>query len=320
MSCYELWTLIDNRDYIETNCYQHQMSYALEAEFDVRYVPMDRLEMLAQAPADAHVLSRLKLRTAFNSLPRLRSVLAGRKVIVYDQDPWESFMIGGAYSGAYQRIAEALNVSTFLNISHWWRDRVIECGLPSTFVQVWTLDRYCRGGAFKQPIPWAHRKYDAVFCGTMYPRRKEFFDRLKALGLEVQVLPAGRDYREYLDDIAHAKVAIRSENVSWTIDVAGQARTITSANALWKRDIETAAQGCFSMRDLDDEAKEWNVSSIPTIIPFISPEDAVRNFKYVMSMSAEGADQLVKEGCDYIRNAPGWRQMCDVVRGILEAK
>lgn len=307
-----LYTLVDSLEYVKTNCYQHQLSEALEQAFDVRYFTVQNLD-LSSVPPHAPVLSRLKLRTLDTNLGRVREALNGRPLMVYEQDPWENFMVDAAYHGAYKRIWNALNVSTFLNISHWWRDRVIEDGMRSTFVQVWTLPRYCRPA----PVPWAHRKYGAVFCGTMYPRRKEFFDRLESLGVKVEVLPSGYSYPDYLNLIAHAKVAVRSERVNWTLSVAGQVTTTQTANALWKRDIETAAQGCFSLRDWDLEKDSWNISSIPSIDSFDSVEEAADKCRQILTLSPEEADARALQGINYVRSAPGWNVTCDVIRGII---
>ncbi len=310
----DLYTLIDTKQYIDTNCYQHQMSEALEARFNVKYITLGDLNM-SEVPRNAPVLSRLKLRSVYNNLARLREALEARPVMVYDQDPWESFMIDSPYSGAYQKIYDTLNVSTFLNISHWWRDRVRDLDLPSQFVQVWTLPRYCRA----QAVPWKDRKHDVVFCGTMYPRRKAFFDSLEALGVKVEVLPAGKSYPDYLDDIAQARIAMRSEQLSWTINTGSGIETITSANALWKRDIETAAQGCFSMRDGDSEMNHWHIDKIPSIIPFKDVATAAQNVKWVLQLAPDLADELSQEGIDFIRAAPGWSVTCDVIESTVAA-
>lgn len=304
-----LITLVDSLEYIRANCYQHQMSEALEQRFDVKYVTIEQLNKI---PKCEHVLSRLKMRSVVNNLGILKKTLGARKVMIYDQDPWESFFVDNVYSGSYQKIYDTLNISTFLNISHWWRDRVIECGLPSKFVQVWTVPRYCH----ENPIPWSQRKHGSVFCGTMYPRRQVFFDSLKSLGVTVEVLPNGRNYSDYLREIANSKIAIRSEQVDWMIDVAGTKQTITSTNALWKRDIETAAQGCFSMRDLDEEAAFW-ITDIPTIVPFTSANEAVMLLNQIMSLSGARADELIRQGIDTVRNAPGWSQACDVINDVI---
>ena len=308
----KLYTLIDSKQYVQTNCYQHQMSIALEERFDVHYVTLDSFDF-SKVPAGAPVLSRLRLRSIVQNLPRLKGALASRPIMVYDQDPWESFLANSTYSGAYQKIYDTLNVSTFLNVSHWWRDRVLELGLPSRFVQIWTLPQYCRS----EPIPWKQRQHDAVFCGTLYSRRKAFFDDLARHGVNVEVIPAGKSFVDYLNAIANSRVAIRSERVEWPIITAQGPMLLTSANALWKRDIETAAVGCFSMRDLDAEAKSWSVDDISTIVPFLDAEGAAGNFQRIMSLHPDDADALIKQGIEYVKNAPGWNITCDVIEDVL---
>src|SRR5512135_1290145 len=97
----EVYMLVDSLEYAGTNCYQHQLSYELEAATDCRYVPLAQLEKLRMVPSTAVVFCRLKLRHLLTNIDRIASAVGDRQVVVYDQDPWESFMIGGEYYDAY---------------------------------------------------------------------------------------------------------------------------------------------------------------------------------------------------------------------------
>ncbi len=307
-----LYCLIDDVNYIKTNCYQHQMSEALESRFDVKYVTVDALRN-ANFPPDSHILSRLKIRTFARMMHDIKRATHGSQIMVYDQDPWESFFVEGSYSRIYEFIWQNLNVSTFLNISHWWRDRVIESGMRSRFVQIWTLPRYCRD----KIVPWKDRKHDAVFCGTLYDRRKKFFDSLEEKGCKVEILQSGKSFSDYLEVIANSKVAIRSEWVDWKINSRNGTLTISSPNALWKRDIETAACGAFSIRDHDSEGDIWKIQDIPSIMTFETVDDAAKQLQKVLSMRNDEAESIIENSIEHIRNHRGWNHMCDVIEDVL---
>lgn len=289
------------------------MSEALESRFDVRYVTIDSLSYGSFLPG-SHVLSRLTIRTFAKKMPVIKRAIQGSQIMVYDQDPWESFFVDSEYSGIYSFIWENLNVSTFLNISHWWRDRVLESGMRSRFVQIWTLPRYCR----EDIVPWADRQYGAVFCGTLYPRRKQFFDRLAALGVDVEILPPGKSFPDYLEMISRAKIAVRSEWVDWQIKSGDRIQRITSPNALWKRDIETAACGTFSIRDHDPEGDLWKIQDIPSIRSYRTVEEAVDKIRDVLSMNDRDAESSINAGIHHIKNHKGWNHMCDVIEDVLD--
>jgi len=288
------------------------MSEALEARFDVKYVTVDALRS-GNFPPGSHILSRLKIRTFARMMPDIKRATQGSQIMVYDQDPWESFFVAGDYSGIYSFIWQNLNVSTFLNISHWWRDRVIESGMRSRFVQIWTLPRYCK----EEIVPWKKRDHGAVFCGTLYPRRKNFFDDLARHGVEVEILKAGKSFPDYLDLISRSKVAVRSEWVDWNISVNGISQTIISPNALWKRDIETAACGAFSIRDHDSEGDSWQISEIPSIKSYRSVEESAEKVKSVLSLHPDDAEDTIRKSIKTIMGRRGWNQMCDIIEEVL---
>jgi hypothetical protein len=297
--------LIDSHEYIESNCYQHQLFRTLSRAAEIIPITIGDISTGARIPEADRVLSVLKQRTLYRTVDDVARALNGREVHVYDQDPWEAFKDDSPYKGAYSIFASRLNLRSILNTSKWWSDFVSLKGLPSQFVRMWMLPDYCTTGK-----RWSHRKVDVGFCGQLHPHRKEFFSSLEGHGIRVaQVPPTG--YAGYLTTLSDMRVFVHSERVTWKVDGA-----VLPANALWIKDIEAAARGCFSVRDYEPEALNYEASQIEivrTYDPKVGPIDAARVIKEIASMSESEATALVNRSVDFIRSARGWMTVLDAL-------
>lgn len=303
-----IYDIVDSHVYITTNCFQHQLSETLSNVFDVKRLELREL-VAGYVPPGSLVISRLKLRTLVKNLDLVSRVLANTKLFIYEQDTWENFLIDSLYFGSYKRICDSLPVITFLNMSHWWSDLVNSCNMPSKFVQVWMLPKYCI-----EPTAWSKRTHDVVFCGTLYEERRVFIDKLRAKGVNIEIMPAGKDYASYLNLLSISRIAIRSELKNWNID-AGQGQTVINfPNAQWQRDIECAARGCVSMRELDGEASLWGIEKVPSIMPFQTIDDAVTTIRSVLSTDPTIMDDVIRRSVDVVKNARGWLTVPDAIR------
>ena len=303
--------IIDDKTYIDGNCYQHQVSEALAHRFDVSYVPVSEVDCVRSL--EGKVLSRLKLRTLDRTLKSVSAALCDRPLYVYEQDTWESFLVGSPFFGSYKRITESLNVVSFLNTSNWWARQVVESGLPSRTVQMWMNRRLCRPS-----VRWADRKHDVVFCGTMYPRRQRFFDALERAGTKVEIVRSGLGYNKYLKLVSECKLMIRSERVEWDVELPSGRQTLSDPHALWIRDVECASQGCFSAREHDDEYDRWGLSRLPTVVTFDDVGSAQEVIRSVMSLSDDRADEIVAVSRDVVLNDRGWLTINDALRGDVD--
>lgn len=310
----ELYDLVDDLQYNSENCYAHQLSEVLDSTYKVIRVPLAALNQVV-IPAGSLVLSRLRLRTLSKELARVQEATYGTKLFIYEQDTWENFLVDSPYWGSYRRINDALKPVSFLNMSHWWANLVRSTGIPARFVQVWMLPRYC------QPfIPWDKREHNVIFCGTVYPRRAEFFVQLKERGIRVEVVPVQKNYESYLNLLSNSKIVIRCDKIDWLIDAGQGTQRITEYNALWQRDVECAARGCFSMRELDKEAALWNIDRIPTIVPFTSLDEAVDNIHRVLAMDSSITNSLITKSIEVVKSSEGWMSVPRVITEALEGR
>lgn len=307
----DLYDIVDSLDYITTNCYQGQLTTVLDESFNVKRLTVADIAH-TDIPKGAIVLSRLKLRTLCRVLDEIAPKLQGTRVLVYEQDTWENFFPSSPWFKSYQTICDKLSVISFLNMAHWWAELVRSTGIPARFVQVWTLPKYC-----DPPIPWSQRQHAVIFCGTMYPRRIALVNALKDHGVDVEIVPAGKSYRDYLGLLSLSKVQIRSEKIDWVLNAGKGDFRLTEHNAMWQRDIECAARGCFSMRENDGEGVKWGIDRIPTIVPFDTVGAAATNVKRILSMDNAEADYLTNVAVEAVRSAEGWSSVPRVIHELV---
>jgi hypothetical protein len=256
-----LLLLVDNRDYIRTNCYQRQLAATLEKCFEVTMVSAREMRLLPWLFVQRFdkVLSVLRLRTLDAMLPTVSRLLRGRPVYIYEQDVWQAFIDDSPWRGAYQRIAAQLNVAKFLVTSQWWTDQVAAQDLPVRFVRMGMLPELCDAGS-----DWSDRPIRMGFQGTLHPHRRAFYKELNGLGLNVDVLPS-QSYERYLENLHRMRIYIHTEAAPWTVNGVPVPR-----NALWIKETEVAARGTFAIRDHEDEAAAYGINELPAIRTFHS--------------------------------------------------
>lgn len=303
----KLYNLIDDHQYIKNNCYQHQISRALERQFDVVYIPIESIQRV-NIDDKTLILSRLKLRTLNRLLPQIKECIKDRSIVVYDQDPWESYMIGSQCLGSYDKIHSQLNVKTFLNTSAWWSELITAQLLPSMFVPMWLLPEYC-----PEPIPWSQRKHDVVFCGLLHQHRKTFLEGLKQEDIDVEILQT-RSYKDYLNILSESRIFVHSQRVMWPITF----QTLEFPNAMWIRDVEIAARGCFSLRETDEDMKSYNMDLIKSFITHDGVQDAAKKIKHILSRTPKQNDKVIKDSVEFVRGTDKWSVIVDIMDRLTD--
>ena len=255
-----LYDIVDSQKYVHEMGYQAITTRALDENFGVRRIELQDLKP-GLIPPCSTVISRLKLRT----LDRLLGVVStcipeGCKVFVYELDTWCNFVKGEPLRDSYERITRSLSrhhwdqdptdpdaeLPVFLVASHFWAAKCRERLIKAVFCRPWLHPDQCR-----DPIPWADRKYDVAFFGTIHPSRAAFFEGLEKAGIKVHVEQM-MGYQQYLDALRDTRITVRTEPVRGEYDFP-----ITGVNALYFRDVEAASQGCFSVRTFDTEGVHW---------------------------------------------------------------
>lgn len=299
--------LVDDESYVKQNCFQHQLHETLSDIADVELISIDKIAV-SRAPGDVDsIISTLKQRTAFQHVDSLQRFLRDKPYSIYDQDPWNAYMDDSPYKGAYDVLASKTNVRTFAVTTKWWSEFIIKRGLPSDFVKMWMLPRYCDTGK-----PFTQRKHHTGFIGQVHGHRKAMFDFLKTVGVNVVHAGNGFAYNAYLDQLADIGVYVHSEDRKLMID--GQVYNLDVG--LWAREIEVTCRGCFSIRNTSsiapDDGAEF-LKNIPTAVLYDDIKQVPELVARIDSMPEQQRQHLIAETVSYIKNNNAWRDTAELL-------
>ncbi len=299
----KLLQIVDSLHYIVNNSFQSQLHETLKSSFEHSIISASDL-IETQHVCDRYdiILSTLKLRTLARIRHTIRNAISARHVFVYEQDPWESFTDEASFPNSYEDIVSALNVKSFLNTSKWWSNYIISRGMPSKFVKMWVLPRLCSYG--KQ---WQQREHNIVFQGAMHEHRKHSLEALKAAGVTVTVFPSS-DYASYLQTLQNSKFFIHDESSKWHI----KGKEI-DRNALWTKEVEIASQGCFALRNNEEERSYCDGN--PLVLTFDSMKDIPALVDSVHSINdTHKIDNIRMSGVDMIKKDTGWMSVVEALK------
>jgi len=296
--------VVDSLRYIKKNCYQSQLYETLKKNFKVKVVDAQKIERgldIDMRKFDVR-LSVLRLRSLQRMIDPLDTFFKSSEIFIYDQDPWESYMDGSPFKGTYKLITDRLNVRSFLNTSKWWSDYIRQQGHPSTFVRMGMLPKLCKLGK-----PWEKRRIHLGFQGSLHEHRKVFFDALEAEGCEVTYLPSA-PYKKFLKNLHDIRIYIHTEDAPWTVNGQTMPR-----NALWIKDTEAAARGCFSIRDHEDECHAYDTDELQTIFTYHDVSEVPGLIRKIENMSAEEKNQRMAHAVETMRKRDDWMTVVNAI-------
>lgn len=295
--------LIDSLDYISTNCFQHQLAFTLRQVCNVTYLPMQAVSNSQLNPEDFDVvLSTLKQRTLYKNIDTLSTYLKNVPVVVYDQDPWESFRDDSPYKGSYEAISDKINVSFFAVTTKWWADFITEQCLPSKFVRMWVVPDYCDSCS-----EYGNRKINVGFIGSVHPYRKRLFDFLQDKGTNVEIL-GSRNYRSFLNVLGTMRIFIHSEDVVISVNE----KPINLGTGLWIKDVEAAARGAFSIRNRQ-EGSETYLKGIETVKLYDSMEEVPAILEGIKNLKSHDRQEMINRSVKFIKESNLWNETVTIL-------
>lgn len=297
--------LVDTIEYAESNCFQHQLMHALRDVARVQHCSLAGLER-AFDHGPLPVVCCLKQRTVHANLDRLAKAIGDAPIVIYDQDPWESYRDGSPYKGVYQRAVQQLNVKGIALTTQIWADRFFHDKLPSKFVRMWVKPEYCeRGPSYEE------RSVNLGFVGALHPYRRELFDALDDMGVQVNVQTGGLGYSQFLQQLNNIRIYVHREEASVIID--GDAH-MDLKDGLWIKDIEAAARGCFSIRNAGAGYLSY-CQELPRdsqghrlVRLYRKPEEIPGIIESIEKMDPVERQSLIDRTVEYIRAANVWHE------------
>lgn len=286
--------LVDDPRYAADNCFVHQLGRCMQQLPGVRTAS---LATFASLPVPDLVVSRLRQRTLDRVRGDIRRWCGRTPVVVYDQDPWYALADDSPGKGTYERIAADLNVLTFAVTTEAWADLMRQQGLPTKFVRMGMLPEYC-----ENVVRWEDRPVKLGFIGSVYPRRRQLFDRLGELGVNVNVR-AGNvlPYPGYLRALSDIGIFIHNEGSQ----VIACGKVMDYADALWVKDLEAVARGCFSIRNSGHGSAAY-YEGLKSALTFDSPDEVPGILARIDAMDPWERQAQLDADVEHLRQSNVW--------------
>lgn len=297
--------LVDSIEYANSNCFQHQLTRALQHQPNIRTVSLDAVASLPYT--FDRVACCLKQRTLHKHAEGLSRWLGRVPVICYDQDPWEAFREGSPYKGTYENVMKHLNVEAFAVTTQLWAGFLTHRSIPSTFVSMWVMPEYCDKGP-----TYEDRPVKLGFIGTLHPYRQALVDELESKhGLLVNVQSGNTlPYPQYLKALQNIQVFIHGEDFPMVVDQGA----MNLSDGLWIKDIEAASQGCFSIRNHGAGSGSY-FSGFPVasdglglLRTYRDVSDVPRILEGIERMDEAERQDLIDRTVHYIRLSDRWQE------------
>ncbi len=300
--------LVDDKNYLKTNCFQHQLSQALHQVHQIETVTLkDVLENSLPSDADL-IICCLKQRTLYHKLDICSARFGQTPVVIYDQDPWEAFKDGGPYKGSYAAfMSQIKNIKTFALTTQWWVDYTNSVGIPCVFVPMGVLPEYCEAAP-----DWVDRSIPVGFVGTIHSYRAELFAKLEHNGVKVNI-QSGLQYDDFLKMLLNIQIYVHSEDAPFTVDGI----EVNMGTGLWIKDVEAASRGCFSVRNRL-EGHETYLEGIETVRLYDTLEDVPGVIKAIQDMNPVERQEAINRTVDYIRSSERWIETAKILIGDTE--
>ena len=305
--------LVDDLRYIQNDCYQAGLYEEIKNHceftlFEFNPTPLLHLKKYITNPKKFDkVISVLRLRTLYKHWPYLSSWLSGKEIIIYDQDPWESYIDDSPYNGVYNILKSNLNINVVHVTAPYWRDMLRNDGINSEFAEMGTPKEKCSIG-----LPIDSRSIDCGFIGSLHPRRKISFEKLQQLGVDVKIPSSRLSHGDYLNYIQKMKIFIFDE--SQGVWICNQ-KKIKPSTGMWIKAIEIASRGTFCVRDFHREGNAYNINDIPLIQCFKSINEVPDIVDRILTMPSRRKNEIQKHSVDFIKNRNSWnavsKKLCE---------
>jgi hypothetical protein len=295
--------IIDSYEYVNTNCFQHQLLKKVKNNFEHTLLQLHDLPI--SLPDDVTIFCTVKIRNVYKHIDKIANVLKHKNVLIYDQDPWESFIDTATYPNGYKNLINKLPHAEFINASKWWSKFVNDQGMKSHFCRMWVLPEYCTSGnAFE------NREQGLCFRGSVHQDRKYGIITMSNLGCPIRVIPGTSDYSAWLSWLQTQRAFFYDELPSWSIN-----GIVGSKHIQKPKNVEIISQGCFIFHDATckSEDESYELTNVPCDIVFESYEHCVELYNEFIKKPNGLMNEMINESVDKIKKIDGWNDVIKVI-------
>ena len=301
--------LADSRKYIRNNCFQlqlHESIKALKTNFQIEYFYLNPKELQSfeifkqKSKSYLFVLSTLRQRVLFNNISLITKLIGDTPLKVYDQDPWQNYIDNSPTNGCYALLQNNFHLTDLFVTSNYWANYIAGMDkIQTTFVRMGMLPKLCSLGTSQNM-----RGKSVEFKGSLHAHRQKAFDAMRINGQIVNINLDRLEYPKYLKYLQNLAIFVHDESGYWMC----RGEKIPMSTGMWVKDIEVASQGCFSIRNYDEESKTYSLEKIPLIKFYNNPSEVKKIVDDIFLLSEEKLKNIQSTSVQYIIENNYWVQ------------
>jgi len=299
--------IVDSFSYVNTNCFQHQLQKSLREFSNVETLELNNVLGFRLTGKYDLVVSTLKLRTLYRAASQLRNAIGQTPIVIYDQDPWESWHDEAQFKGAYITISKYLNVKKFAVTTNWWSKFVRRQRLPCEFVKMGVLPEYCTTGT-----NFLDKKIGVGFVGQLHPYRKQLFDSVGKMGIHITVQPGGKSYQEFLSTLSTFRFYLHAEHVE--LNAEGEKTNLDCG--LWIKDVEAISQGCFSIRNRGSDHESYDLQNTGALLLYDDKREIPFIIDKINQMDKVERQNILNDAVEFIKKQDSWKKTAESLIAI----
>ena len=204
----------------------------------------------------------------------------------------------------YEDIFAKVNPEAFLVTSPWWAEYIRQKScLPVHFVRMGILPKYC-----SHAIPFGKKIHKIGFQGTVHSHRMAFYDRVRARGFDVNILPR-KPFFTFLRDVQNIGVFIYNDQTA--IEMKGSKCPL---HGLWGKCLTVAGRGCFVIRNHDLAYEGYAIEDLPAVHAFKSEEEIPELIEMIINRPDLENDRLIEQTIAILKDRDDWQTVSNVLR------
>jgi hypothetical protein len=301
--------LADSRKYIRSNCFQLQLHESIKMhkkDFQIEYYylnprELQNFEMFKhKSKSFRWALSTLRQRVLFNNISLITKIVGDTPLKVYDQDPWQNYIDNSLTNGCYTLLQNNFQLSNIFVTSNYWANYISNVDkIPSIFVKMGMLPKLCQIGSTQ-----VERGKSVEFKGSVHPHRQEAFSIMSNHGQVIKINLEILKYPRYLKYLQNLAIFVHDESGDWIC----RGEKIPMGTGMWVKDIEVASQGCFSIRNYNEESKTYSINNIPLIRFYNNPSEVKNIVDEIFSLSEKEFSEIQSSSVHYISANDNWAE------------
>jgi len=252
-----------------------------------------------------------RTRVFFRELEKIQRIVNDTEVVLYDQDPWESYIHNSRSRGFFPKLQSYVNLKEVHLTSKFWVD-IVSNDISAKVI-------FSRMGMEPRLVPMSVASIDSrqttiAFKGSIKEHRVASLNRLREMGVPIEISGGGLAHLDYLFYLQGIKAFFHDESGAWFCpDIASENKYVPRTSGMWIKDIEIASQGTFVIRNYGEDASSYSMSEVPLVRFFRDIDEVEGILEEIINLSTREKLEIQEESRSVIRSRNDWIKIAEAL-------